>query len=61
MTKEKVCRDCRRVVEGNECPICKSTDMTNKWRGVVVVIDPNSEIAQHMKLSVQGKYAIELK
>ncbi len=61
MTKEKVCRNCRRVVGTNECPVCKTTDMTNRWRGVVVVIDTTSEIAQQMNLSTAGKYAIELR
>lgn len=61
MVKEKVCRTCRRVVESNECPICKSNDLTNKWRGMIVIIDPESEIAKSMGIAAAGRYAIELR
>ena len=61
MPKEKVCRTCRRVVESGECAICKSDDTTNKWRGVIVIIDTESEIAKQMEITMSGRYAIELK
>ena len=41
---EKACKTCRRIVKGNICPLCKSSDVTKNWRGLVVVINADSEI-----------------
>ena len=61
MPREKVCKICRRFVEGDICPADKSTDLTRSWRGMVFVFDPASEIAKAMGIIAPGKYAIEVK
>lgn len=58
-SKEKVCRDCKRFVKGNVCPICRQSNFSRSWKGIVVVIDPEgSEIAQNLGIKAPGKYAI---
>ncbi|QQG39802.1 MAG: DNA-directed RNA polymerase subunit E'' [Candidatus Aenigmatarchaeota archaeon] len=61
MVREKACKNCRRIVEGDICPMCKSTDMTRSWRGTVVVFDAESEIAKGMNVKAAGRYVIEVK
>lgn len=59
---ERACKICRRLLEGNLCPIDKSTDLTKTWHGVVVVFDPtNSEIAKEAGLTSSGKFALKIK
>lgn len=61
MVREKACKNCRRIVEGDICPMCKSTEMSRNWRGTVVVMDPESEIAKAMGVKAVGRYVIEVK
>lgn len=58
---EKACKTCKRLVKGNLCPICKTSELTNNWKGVLVVFDANSEIAKEAGLTSPGKYAIRIK
>jgi len=58
---EKACKNCRRLVKGNICPACKSTDLTRNWRGILFVIDSTSEIAREAGITAPGKYAIKVK
>ncbi len=58
---ESACRTCRRLVKGNLCSVCKSNDVTRTWKGVLVVKDPNSEIAKEAGITAPGRYAIKVK
>lgn len=58
---EKACKSCRRIVRGNICPVCKSSDITTNWRGLLVVINPESEIAKEAGITSPGRYAIRTK
>jgi len=58
----KACKKCRRIVEEKTCPICGSTDLSKKWKGEVIIYDPeNSEIAKELGFTAPGKYAIRVK
>lgn len=56
--KNQVCRNCRRFTTERVCPYCKSTNLSPSWKGAVVIIDVNSEIAKVMKIAEPGKYAL---
>jgi len=58
---EKACKTCRRLVKGNICPICKSTELTTSWRGVILVLNTESEIAKEAGITAPGKYASRVK
>jgi len=60
MVREKVCSECKRFVMGEVCPACKTSKLTRNWQGIVIVIDPDSEIARAMNITVPGKYAISM-
>ncbi len=60
--REKVCRRCRLISNGNICPDCRSTDLSDDFSGLVVIIDPeNSAIAKAMKIKKKGRYAIRVR
>jgi len=62
MAKEKACKNCRIMYEGDKCPKCGSSDNTESWKGKVVILNPeSSEIAKKMKIDQKGTYAIKTK
>lgn len=59
---DKACKNCRMISAGPVCPNCKSTNLSDDWTGVVIVINPdNSEIAKKMTIKTPGKYAIRVR
>jgi DNA-directed RNA polymerase subunit E" len=59
---EKACRNCRMISNGPICPNCRSTNLSDDWSGLVIIIDPDtSEIAKMMKIKAPGKYAIKVR
>ncbi len=61
MAREMACRKCKCVTTGKVCPLCKSSDLTPDWSGVVLVVDPtNSEISKTLGITQKGKYAIKV-
>lgn len=58
---DKACKLCRRIVKGNICPACKTTELSKNWKGTLVVVDVNSEIAKEAGITAPGKYAIRVK
>lgn len=58
---ERACRSCKRLIKGNVCPVCKSSELTSTWKGIVVVFDANSEIAKEAGITAPGKYAVRMK
>jgi DNA-directed RNA polymerase subunit E" len=59
----KACRKCHLIIEqGSECPGCKSTDLTDKYSGLIIIFDPEkSEISKRIEAKVPGKYAVRVK
>ena len=61
MAREMACRKCKFVTVGKVCPVCKSSDLTPDWNGIVLVVDPtNSEISKTLGITQKGKYAIKV-
>jgi|TARA_Y100000310_G_C20216050_1_gene593579 DNA-directed RNA polymerase subunit E" len=58
---KKACKSCKYLVEGNQCPVCKSDQLSESWKGRIIVLNAEkSEIAQKIKIDVKGEYAIKL-
>lgn len=57
------CRNYHRIVEDSEnCPVCRSTSLTDNWRGYVVIVDPKrSKIAEKLNVEHPGKYALRVR
>lgn len=62
MAKQKACKNCKLIYEGDKCPKCESKDSTESWKGRVLILNPEqSEIAQKVKIKDKGAYAIKTK
>ncbi len=61
MAREMACRKCKAVTTGKICPVCKSSDLTPDWNGIVLLVDPtNSEISKTLGITQKGKYDIKV-
>jgi DNA-directed RNA polymerase subunit E" len=59
--KEKACKECGRVTQGDVCITCR-TPTSADWIGYVNIIDPEkSEIAKKLNINAKGKYALRVK
>jgi len=59
---DRACKICRRLVKGNSCPACKTSELSRNWRGVLVITDPEkSDLAKEAGIVAPGKYAIVVK
>lgn len=59
---ENACKKCKRILKGNECPVCHSKDVSSKWKGMAVIMNPEkSEIAKELDVTLSGKYALKVK
>jgi len=56
--RTQVCRNCRRFTTEKVCPVCKSTSLSTSWKGIVIIIDTESEIAKTLEIDEPGKYAL---
>jgi DNA-directed RNA polymerase subunit E" len=58
----RACRKCKIITEENACPICRSTDMSDDYSGILVVIDPEgSQLAEKMEIKREGRYALRIR
>ncbi|MEM2082346.1 MAG: transcription elongation factor subunit Spt4 [Candidatus Bathyarchaeia archaeon] len=58
----KACKDCRALSNGPICPNCKSSNLSDDWSGLLVVLDPeSSKIASMMSIKKSGRYAIKVR
>lgn len=59
---DKACKNCRFISNGPVCPNCKSTNLSDDWSGLVVIIDPStSDVAKRMEIKASGRYAIRVR
>ncbi len=58
--KELACRRCRAITTGKVCPICKSTDLSADWYGLVVIVSEESQVAKMLNIKHRGKYALKV-
>ena len=58
---EKACRVCNYLTEAKKCPACGSEDLSSKWKGEIIIADPErSEAAKKPGISKPGKYALSV-
>jgi len=56
---KQACKQCKRLIIGEKCPVCGSTKLSKMWKGRVVILNPDkSEIAKKMNIKEPGEYAI---
>ncbi len=58
----RACKVCRIITEDKTCPICKGTDLSDDYSGLLVVVDPEgSQLAQKMGITEAGRYALKIR
>ena len=60
--KKKVCKKCRALVDGNECPLCHGNQFSTNWQGRITFLNiGKSMIAKNMGVEKEGEYAIKVR
>ena len=60
MVKQKACKICKTIHEGEKCPNCGSKESTEVFKGRIVVLNTEkSEIAKKLDLKDKGNFAIK--
>ena len=58
--KKKICRNCKRIVEQDECPGCKGNQFNSTWQGRINILDcKRSVVGRKMGITADGDYAIK--
>jgi DNA-directed RNA polymerase subunit E" len=57
---KRACKQCKRILKGTTCPVCKTNNITTSFQGVIEIFDVNSEIAKKLGITAPGKYAIKV-
>lgn len=61
MAKEKACRKCKALTTGKVCAVCKSTDLSPDWQGIILVFDPQkSLVANTLEITAPSRYALKV-
>ena len=61
MAKEKACRKCKALTSGKVCPVCKSSDLSPDWSGIILVFDPaKSLVANILEITAPSRYALKV-
>ena len=55
----RACKQCKRIVKSNVCPVCKG-DTTTTFKGTVVIFDVESELAKRLGITAPGTYALKV-
>lgn len=59
--KRKICKNCKLFYDGTNCPVCKSDQVANSWKGRLHILNAkDSEIAKKIGIKNDGEYAIKL-
>mgnify|MGYP000101678681 CR=1 FL=1 len=59
----KACRKCKFIVKlAERCPLCQSDDLTDKFIGLIVIINvEKSKTAKTLEIKNPGEYALMVK
>lgn len=58
----RACRKCKIIIDKSSCPICKGTDLSDDYSGLLIVLDPEgSQLAHKMEIKEEGRYALKIR
>lgn len=59
---KKACKQCRILLNGGTCPLCKNSDFSTSWNGRISMLDASkSSIAKKLSIADDGDYAIKVR
>jgi DNA-directed RNA polymerase subunit E" len=58
----RACRYCKNISEDSVCPVCKNTEFSDDYSGLLVVLDAdNSILAEKLDTTEAGNYALKIR
>lgn len=61
MARELACKKCKALTTGKMCPVCKSTELSKDWSGIILLLNAEkSKIAATLEISIPHKYALKV-
>ena len=49
------------LTDQDKCPLCEG-ELSKEWQGMLVILDwETSEVAKHMDIRANGKYALKVR
>lgn len=59
--RELACRKCKMLTTEKTCPNDGSTELSNEWSGLIIVINPEkSQVAKTLGIAKAGRYALKV-
>lgn len=59
---ERACRNCRLISREKVCPNCRSSDLSEDYTGLLIVLDAEkSELAKKAQIKKNGHYALRVR
>lgn len=59
--RELACRKCRTLTTEKACPNDGSTELSNEWSGLIIIINPEkSQVAKTLGIVKAGRYALKV-
>ena len=59
--KELACIKCRALTTDKTCPNDGSTELSDEWSGLIIIIDPaKSQVAKTLGIAKAGRYALKV-
>ncbi len=60
--RKQACKSCKIFVEGDQCPLCKTTNLSTNWQGRIVFLDTDKSLIAHkMGVEKTGEYALKVR
>ena len=60
MAKQKACKICKKIYDGEKCLDCGSKESTESFKGRVFILNTEkSEIAKKLNIKQKGNFAIK--
>jgi DNA-directed RNA polymerase subunit E" len=58
----KACRNCRLLSREKSCPNCHSSDFSENYSGLIVILDPEaSQLAKKAGFTKKGQYTLRVR
>lgn len=58
----RACRNCKNITDEPVCPVCKGTELSEDYTGLLIVLDSeNSLLAEKLETTEQGSYALKVR
>uniref|UniRef100_A0A7C3J2G9 Transcription elongation factor Spt4 n=1 Tax=Candidatus Methanomethylicus mesodigestus TaxID=1867258 RepID=A0A7C3J2G9_9CREN len=60
---KRACRKCKYILSEDDakCPVCGSSDLSEEWSGIIIIVDPSAQLAEAIGAKRAGRYAIKVR